>query len=122
MSAIVIPAAAAPQVECGLKILVSIPALSIKEHSDLAKVEEHTSLCGLTTARNNLICSSLSPVRKGSVLCLYACSVCCGQSSCIIAEGKKEELCSGLALLGLLCQNCLLEHHPLRSVSMVSQI
>ena len=69
-------------VECALNILVSIPALanhlwSNKDFSHLARVY---GLCGLTTARNNLVCSSFSPVRKGSVLRSYARRVCCGQS------------------------------------------
>ena len=87
ISLVVIPVLAAADaamlwVECALNILVSIPALanhlwSNKDFSHLARVY---GLCGLTTARNNLVCSSFSPVRKGSVLRSYARRVCCGQS------------------------------------------
>ena len=68
----VIPALAAAdaaelRVECALNVLVSIPALSNKDLSHLARVDEHTGLCGLTTARNSLVCSSLPPVQKSSV-------------------------------------------------------
>ena len=44
----------------------------------------------LTTARNNLICSSLSPVRKGSVLRSYACRVCRGQSLALLLKAGKK--------------------------------
>ena len=44
--------AAALLVECALNILVSIPALSNRDLNHLARVDEHTGLCGLTTARN----------------------------------------------------------------------
>ena len=51
----------APVVECASK---TIPALSDRVLGHLAKVDEHISLCGLTTARNSLICSSTPPVWK----------------------------------------------------------
>ena len=97
MSPVVIPAlaaanAAALLVECALNILVSIPALSNRDLSHLAKVDEHTGLCGLTTARNNLVCSSLPPVWKGSVLCSYARKVCCGQSLPLLGKAGKKTL------------------------------
>jgi len=62
MSAVVIPAfeaadVAALRVECALKKLVSIPAFSNRVLCHLAKVDEHIGLCGLTKARNSLICS-----------------------------------------------------------------
>ena len=72
----------APVVECASK---TIPALSDRVLGHLAKVDEHTSLCGLTTARNSLmscICSSSPPVQKD--LCLYARSVCCWQSFALL--------------------------------------
>ena len=63
--------AAALLVECVLNIAVSIPALSNRDLSHLARVDEHTGLCGLATTRNNLFCSSLPPVRKSSVFRSY---------------------------------------------------
>ena len=132
MSPVVIPAlaaanAAALLVECALNILVSIPALSNRDLSHLARVDEHTGLCGLTTARNNLVCSSLPPVQKGSVFRTYARKVCCGQSllwveSAVARKSWEEELCSWLSLSGLFCQTCFLKHHPFRSVSAISQV
>ena len=40
--------AAALLVECALNILVSIPALSNRDLNHLARVDEHTGLCGLS--------------------------------------------------------------------------
>ena len=90
----VIPALAAANaatlwVEGALNILVSIPALSNKDLSHLARVDEHTGLCGLTTARNSLVCSTLPPVQKGSVFRSYACKVCCGQSLPLLGKAGK---------------------------------
>ncbi len=59
---------AALQVECALKILVYIPALSSEVFSHLAKVEVDTGLCGFTTARNSLVRSTSSPVWKSCLL------------------------------------------------------
>ena len=93
--------AAALLVECALNILVSIPALSNRDLSHLARVDEHTGLCGLTTARNNLFCSSL-PVRKSSVFRSYACKVCCGQSLPLLGKAGKKN-----SALGFPCLDCL---------------
>ena len=60
MSSVVTPAlaaavAAAPRVECALKMLVSMPALSKTVFSHLATVDGATGLCGLMTPNNSLI-------------------------------------------------------------------
>ena len=55
---------AALQVESTLNILVSIPDFTNKDFSHLARVDKHTGLCGLTTARNSLVCSSFDPCRR----------------------------------------------------------
>ena len=82
-----------------MKILVSIPALSNRDISHLAKVDEHTGLCGLTTARNSLICSSSPPDRKDSVLCSYARKVCIGQSLALLGKAGKKNSALGLPCL-----------------------
>ena len=106
ISLVVIPVlaaaeAAALRVECALNILVSIPALSNKDFSHLARVDEHTGLCGLTTARNSLVCSSFSSVRKDSVLRSYAHRVCCGQSLELLGKAGKKN-----SALGFPCLDC----------------
>ena len=71
MSAVVIPPLPGDAAALWLEdILVSTPVLSNKEFSRLGRVEEHTGLCGQTTASNILICSllpyvwkALSPIR-----------------------------------------------------------
>ena len=70
ISLVVIPVlaaaeAAALRVECALNILVSIPALSNKDFSHLARVDEHTGLCGLTTRLHllHIIQNSWRPLR-----------------------------------------------------------
>ena len=69
----------------------------------MAMVDEHTGLCGLTTDRNSLVCSLIPPMRKDSVLHLYACRVCCGQSlvwaESSVARESWEELCCWLPCL-----------------------
>ena len=102
----VIPALAAADAaaflaECALNIPVSIPALSNRDLSHLARVDEHTGLCGLITARNNLVHSSLPPVRKGSVFRSYARKVCCGQSLPLLGKAGKKN-----SALGFPCLDC----------------
>ena len=45
----------APLTEWALKMPVSITTCSSRDFSHLAKVEEQTGLCGLTTVRNSLV-------------------------------------------------------------------
>ena len=65
MSSVVTPAlaaavVAAPRVECALKMLVSMPALSKTVLSHLATVDGATGLCGFMTPRSSLDWASLS--------------------------------------------------------------
>ena len=78
--------------ECALNILVLIPALSNKDFSHLARVGEHTGLCGLTIARNSLVCSSFPSVQKGSVLRSYARRVCCVQNLVLLGKAGRKTL------------------------------
>ena len=70
---------AAPLTEWALNMLVSMPAFSIMDFSHLAKVEELTGLCGLTTAKDSLVLPSVSCDLKLSVFCSYTLSVAIGQ-------------------------------------------
>ena len=107
--------AAALWVECALNILVSIPALFNKDFSHLARVDKHIGLCGLTTARNNLVCSSFFPVRKDSVLRSYARRVYCGQSLELLGKAGKKNSALGFSFL-----DCFVK--PGSSVSAISQV
>ena len=65
MSAVVTPAMAAadvvaPLTEWALNMPVSMPVFSIMDFSHLAKVEELTGLCGLTTVKKCLVLPSIS--------------------------------------------------------------
>ena len=86
----------------GFDMPVSMPAFYIMDFSHLAKVEELTGLCGLTTAKNSLVLPSISCDLKLSVFCSYTLSVAIGQRVEFWRKAGKKN-----SVLGLFCLDCL---------------
>ena len=83
--------------------LTHISCSPFSSASAVASSPGHSSLVGEYTTLDSLysfMWSSSPLVYKDIVICLYACSVWCGQCFAILG---KEELFSWLALPGLLC-------------------
>ena len=94
MSSVMIPAlaaavAAAPRVECALKMLVSIPALSKTVLSHLATVDGATGLFGIMTLKNSLDWASLRQNSFVSSRTPLACALGTHNVSCLERQGRK---------------------------------
>ena len=92
---------ATPLTKWALNMPVSMPALPSMDFSHLARVEELTGLCGLTTARNSFIPPSSLVDLKLSVFSLYTHSVSTGLR--IALCGKAGEKNSALGFFSLVC-------------------